>query len=59
MEARRSPGLNNAPPCTWSISPPPELKEVPSQLLDANAGFVTFGDATFLEVNFMFFCFFR
>ncbi|KAG6542247.1 hypothetical protein Mapa_016375 [Marchantia paleacea] len=42
MEARRSPGLNTAPPCVWSPSPPLELKGAPGQALDANAGFVSF-----------------
>lgn len=44
MDARRSPGLNNAPPCMWSLSPPPELKGVPPHALTANAGFVKFGN---------------
>ncbi|KAF5189436.1 Actin-related protein 2/3 complex subunit 2A, partial [Thalictrum thalictroides] len=43
VEARRTAGLNNAPPCFWSSSPPPELG-VPTQALSANAGFVTFGE---------------
>ncbi|KAG5108094.1 hypothetical protein JHK84_045001 [Glycine max] len=38
VEARRTAGLNNTPPCSWSLTPPLELKEVPA----ANAGFVTF-----------------
>ncbi|PIA60173.1 hypothetical protein AQUCO_00400808v1 [Aquilegia coerulea] len=42
VEARRTAGLNNAPPCFWSPSPPPELEGVPTQALSANAGFVTF-----------------
>ncbi|KMZ63416.1 Actin-related protein 2/3 complex subunit 2A, partial [Zostera marina] len=42
VEARRSPGLNNAPTCTWSMSPPPELNGISPHALDANAGFVTF-----------------
>lgn len=42
VEARRTPGLNNAPPCYWSPSPPPELEGAPSLALTANAGFVTF-----------------
>ncbi|KAF5192895.1 Actin-related protein 2/3 complex subunit 2A [Thalictrum thalictroides] len=42
VEARRTAGLNNAPPCFWSSSPPPELEGVPTQALSANAGFVTF-----------------
>lgn len=43
MEARRTGGLHNAPPCSWSLSPPEELKEAPAHALSANAGFVTFG----------------
>lgn len=43
MEARRTAGLNSAPPCSWSLSPPSELKEAPAHALSANAGFVTFG----------------
>lgn len=43
MEARRTGGLYNAPPCTWSLSPPAELNEAPAHALSANAGFVTFG----------------
>ncbi|XP_043702744.1 actin-related protein 2/3 complex subunit 2A [Telopea speciosissima] len=42
VEARRTAGLNNAPPCLWSPSPPLELKGAPAQALSANAGFVTF-----------------
>ncbi|MQL83777.1 hypothetical protein Taro_016267 [Colocasia esculenta] len=42
VEARRTTGLNNAPPCTWSPSAPLELKGAPAQALAANAGFVTF-----------------
>ncbi|XP_078429078.1 arp2/3 complex, 34 kD subunit p34-Arc [Wolffia australiana] len=42
VEARRTGGLNNSPSCTWSTSPPPELKEAPAHALDANAGFLTF-----------------
>ncbi|KAJ6792371.1 putative actin-related protein 2/3 complex subunit 2A [Iris pallida] len=42
VEARRTPGLNNAPLCTWSPSPPMELEGAPAEALDANAGFVTF-----------------
>lgn len=42
VEARRTPGLNNAPLCTWSPTPPLELKDAPAEALDANAGFVTF-----------------
>lgn len=44
MEARRTAGLNNAPSCTWSSSPPVELKKVPPEALSANAGFVSFGN---------------
>ena len=43
VEARRTAGLNNTPPCSWSLTPPLELKEVPADALSANAGFVTFG----------------
>lgn len=43
VEARRTPGLNNAPLCTWSPTPPSELKDASAEALDANAGFVTFG----------------
>lgn len=42
MEARRTAGLNNAPPCHWSPSPPLELKGAPAHALNANAGFVSF-----------------
>ncbi|KAF6135226.1 hypothetical protein GIB67_035297 [Kingdonia uniflora] len=42
VEARRTAGLNTAPPCLWSPSPPLELKGAPSHALTANAGFVTF-----------------
>ncbi|GAV71289.1 P34-Arc domain-containing protein [Cephalotus follicularis] len=42
VEARRTAGLNNAPSCLWSPSPPLELKDVPVESLSANAGFVTF-----------------
>ncbi|KAG0491803.1 hypothetical protein HPP92_005201 [Vanilla planifolia] len=42
VEARRATALINAPLCTWSPNPPQELKEVPSEALAANAGFVTF-----------------
>ncbi|GKB52623.1 actin-related protein 2/3 complex subunit 2A [Tanacetum coccineum] len=42
VEARRTAGLNNAPACLWSSSPPNELKEAPEQALSANAGFVSF-----------------
>lgn len=43
MDARRTAGLNSAPPCSWSASPPSELKEIPAEALSANAGFVSFG----------------
>ena len=43
VEARRTAGLNNAPLCSWSSTPPLELKEVPAEALSANAGFVSFG----------------
>ncbi|CAA7408658.1 unnamed protein product [Spirodela intermedia] len=42
VEARRTAGLNNAPSCAWSLSPPPELKGAPAHALAVNAGFVTF-----------------
>ncbi|XP_015583047.2 actin-related protein 2/3 complex subunit 2A [Ricinus communis] len=42
VEARRTAGLNNAPPCLWSPTPPLELKDVPTEGLSANAGFVSF-----------------
>lgn len=42
--ARRTAGLNNAPPCLWSSSPPLELKKAPAEALSANAGFVSFGN---------------
>ncbi|CAL9044228.1 actin-related protein 2/3 complex subunit 2A-like isoform X2 [Musa acuminata AAA Group] len=42
IESRRTAGLNNAPSCMWSPSPPLELKGAPAQALTANAGFVTF-----------------
>ncbi|KAL8160530.1 hypothetical protein V2J09_002067 [Rumex salicifolius] len=42
MDARRGPGLNNAPYCTWASSPPEELDGIPNEALSANAGFVTF-----------------
>lgn len=43
MEARRTSGISNAPPCSWSSSPPLELKNAPAEALQANAGFVSFG----------------
>ncbi|KAL0389185.1 UNVERIFIED_CONTAM: Actin-related protein 2/3 complex subunitA, partial [Sesamum calycinum] len=42
VEARRTAGLGNAPPCLWSSSPPQELKGAPEKALSANAGFVSF-----------------
>ncbi|KAH8522324.1 hypothetical protein H0E87_003089 [Populus deltoides] len=42
VEARRAAGLNNAPPCLWSPTPPRELNEAPAEALSANAGFVSF-----------------
>ncbi|KAF6147040.1 hypothetical protein GIB67_036759 [Kingdonia uniflora] len=41
VEARRTAGLNTAPPCLSSPSPPLELKGAPSHALTTNAGFVT------------------
>ncbi|GMP71220.1 hypothetical protein CsSME_00029719 [Camellia sinensis var. sinensis] len=43
VEARRTAGLSNAPPCSWSPSPPLELKDAPAEALSTNAGFVSFG----------------
>ncbi|XP_058197577.1 actin-related protein 2/3 complex subunit 2A isoform X2 [Rhododendron vialii] len=42
VEARRTAGLVNAPPCSWSPSPPLELKGAAVEVLFANAGFVSF-----------------
>ncbi|KAJ4828533.1 Actin- protein 2/3 complex subunit 2A [Turnera subulata] len=42
VQARRAAGLNNAPPCLWSSTPPLEIKDVPPEALSANAGFVSF-----------------
>jgi hypothetical protein len=53
VEARRTSALNNAPSCLWSPVPPLELKGVPSDALNANAGFVTFGN---MHLS-VFFCF--
>lgn len=47
MEARRTAALNSAPSCMWSPVPPLELKGVPSDALNANAGFVSFGNFHF------------
>ncbi|KAJ6388335.1 hypothetical protein OIU77_026837 [Salix suchowensis] len=49
VEARRTAGLNNAPSCLWSPTPPLELKEAPAEALSANAGFVSFGNAKRLD----------
>ncbi|KAI8569018.1 hypothetical protein RHMOL_Rhmol02G0246200 [Rhododendron molle] len=42
VEARRTAGLVNAPPCSWSPYPPLELKGAAVEALFANAGFVSF-----------------
>ncbi|KAI3442271.1 Arp2/3 complex 34 kDa subunit [Psidium guajava] len=42
VQARRTAGLNNAPSCLWSSSPPLELNKAPVEALSANAGFVSF-----------------
>ncbi|XAR52855.1 hypothetical protein NMG60_11021168 [Bertholletia excelsa] len=42
VEARRATGLSNAPPCSWSPSPPLELNGVSVEASSANAGFVSF-----------------
>ncbi|XP_057511233.1 actin-related protein 2/3 complex subunit 2A isoform X1 [Actinidia eriantha] len=42
VEARHTAGLINAPPCSWSSSPPSELKGAPVEASSANAGFVSF-----------------
>lgn len=42
VEARRTAGLNNAPPCFWSPSPPQELEGVVSEAIAANAGYFRF-----------------
>ena len=55
MEARRTAGLNSAPSCLWSPSPPPELEGAPAEALLANAGFVTFGNVEEL-FYFIFLC---
>ncbi|KAK4801259.1 hypothetical protein SAY86_021746 [Trapa natans] len=51
VEARRTAGLNNAPSCTWSSSPPLELKKAPPEALSANAGFVSFGNINHMGLN--------
>ena len=55
MEARRTAGLNSAPSCLWSPSPPPELEGAPAEALLANAGFVTFGNVEELFYFILFF----
>lgn len=55
MEARRIAGLNSAPPCFWSPSPPLELKEAPTKALSANSGFVTFGSVRKTKYELFFF----
>ncbi|KZV43648.1 actin-related protein 2/3 complex subunit 2A-like [Dorcoceras hygrometricum] len=52
VEARRTPGLSNAPPCLWSLSPPQELQRDCSEALSANAGFVSFASSSRLLLNF-------
>ncbi|XP_020682660.1 actin-related protein 2/3 complex subunit 2A [Dendrobium catenatum] len=42
VESRRAAALSNAPLCTWSPTPPQELKGAPPDAVAANAGFVTF-----------------
>lgn len=42
VEARRTAGLNNAPPCFWSPSLPQELQGVVNTDLPANAGYFSF-----------------
>eukprot|EP01018_Ginkgo_biloba_P030173 Gb_15200 [translate_table: standard] len=41
-EARRTTGLNKAPPCIWSLTPPLELKGAPAYAFGANAGYISF-----------------
>lgn len=55
MEARRTAGLNNAPLCLWSPTPPLELKGAPAEALSANAGFVTIGTSKKLVTVFQIF----
>lgn len=50
MEARRTGGLHTAPSCQWSPHPPLELKGAPAHALDANSGFVSFGNS-FYQCN--------
>ncbi|XP_019151505.1 PREDICTED: actin-related protein 2/3 complex subunit 2A [Ipomoea nil] len=42
VEARRTAGLNNAPPCFWSPSAPQELEGVVNEATSANAGYFRF-----------------
>ncbi|CAK9143891.1 unnamed protein product [Ilex paraguariensis] len=42
VEARCTTGLNNAPPCLWSLSSPSELEGAPVEASSVNAGFVSF-----------------
>lgn len=56
MDARRTAGLNNAPYCMWSPTPPLELKGAPDDALSVNAGFITFGN--FKEMGSLFLLFF-
>ncbi|CAH9113766.1 unnamed protein product [Cuscuta epithymum] len=42
VEARRTAGLHNAPPCFWSPSLPQELEGVVNEALTANAGYFSF-----------------
>lgn len=44
MEARRTASAQTAPFCSYSRSPPLELKSVPASALKANAGYVSFGE---------------
>uniref|UniRef100_A0A2P2JRP5 Arp2/3 complex 34 kDa subunit n=1 Tax=Rhizophora mucronata TaxID=61149 RepID=A0A2P2JRP5_RHIMU len=44
VQARRTAGLNSAPPCLWSPHPPRELEGAPAEALTVNAGFVSFGN---------------
>ncbi|PRQ22106.1 hypothetical protein RchiOBHm_Chr6g0246611 [Rosa chinensis] len=42
VDAKCTAGLNNAPYCMWSPTPPLELKGAPDEALSVNAGFVAF-----------------
>jgi hypothetical protein len=44
MEARRTASAQTAPFCSYSRSPPLELKSVSASALKANAGYVSFGE---------------